>query len=183
MNPVKRHSLHTKGVVVVAGLFGSGTTYYTNYLNTIDGFFAQHEHIYPYDRQTWNEDFGAIPKMVPRPGQTHEVSGFAMPYEADQLLVRDPRLWIPSVKRLEAIFQKFTLHHLGFTPRDNFGYSLAWYRWNARALETATTTITIEEVPSLPLPDNSHDPVKEPVTTEDFAPEALTMMGDMGYLL
>jgi len=189
-----KHSLNTPGVKVVAGLFGSGTVYYTEYLNWAEvhvkcseatGKVAWHEHVYPYDRTTWSEDLGAIPKKVPNPGQTHEVSGFALPYEADILLVRNPQLWIPSVKRLEAIFQKFTLYHLGFTPRDTFGYSLAWYRWNQQAIERFDPMVlTIESVPVIEgLRDNSHVLAREPVGIEDFAPEALSMMEEFGYLL
>jgi len=185
---VSTHSFNTKGVEIVAGLFGSGTTYYTSFLNWVweqggSGRVAWHEHIYPYDRQTWNKDVGAIPRMTPMNGQKFEVSGFAMPYEVDVLLVRNPQLWIPSIQRLLPIFQKFTQGHLGFTPRDNFGLSLAWYRWNQQAIERfEPRVLMIEQVPVIEnLSDNSHGPAKEPVGIEDFAPEALTMMKEFGY--
>jgi hypothetical protein len=189
MHPVAKHSFSTPGVEVVAGLFASGTTYYTSFLNWVYAHtepgapVAYHEHIYPYDRKTWNEDIGAIPRLVPRPGQKFEVSGFALPYEVDTLLVRNPQLWIPSIQRLLPIFQQFTQGHLGFTPRDNFGLSLAWYRWNQQAIERFDPLLlTIESVPVIEgLKDNSHGPAKEPVGIEDFAPEALSMMKEFGY--
>ena len=129
-------SEHGENIIVVAGLFGHGTVYYTNYLGHL-GYSAGHEWLY--------NSTGVMPPPIP--GQEFEVSGYAFPHGPDALVVRDPRAALRSLKRHNPHYHMWTHRHFGYHPHTHALLQRSWVQWYRLGLETASVVIPIEEVP------------------------------------
>ncbi len=154
-------------------MLGSGTTYYTNWLNYEHGpKAARHEYVYGVKR---NRD--------PAEGQLYEVSGFSFPYETDILLVRDPRKVIRGLKYHSPHYHNFCEQHLGYRPNTLALLVRSYEEFTAMALARDPEIIRIEDVPIVPdLNRNATSRgTRKPHTWNDIGPVAALAKG-WGYV-
>lgn len=157
-------------MIVVASLPGSGTTSLTRWKEE-EGFVATHEGVYGTRG----------PLAQPLTGQDYEVSGFAIPYRVDELLVRDPRPTIPNhLIRQRPTYQLFTDKHLGIQPHDIARAQMAWVRWFRWALEQEPSKIYRAE--DIPLRANATGgPKRSPLHWNDLSSEVKELAEFFGY--
>jgi hypothetical protein len=124
-------------ITIISGMLGSGTTYYTNYLNHLAGEqVAWHEHIY-----------GVKGERDPKPGQLYEVSGFSFPHATDILLVRDPRSVIRGLRWHEPHYQNYTEKYLGYRANTLAQFVSSYLEFTRMALARDPEVLRIEDVP------------------------------------
>jgi len=161
-------------ITVVAGLFGHGTVYFSDWLGS-QGYIAGHEWLY--------NSTGIIPPPVP--GQTHEVSGYAFPHKPDMLLVRDPRAALRSLKRHNPHYHMYTHKHFGYHPHTTALLCRSWVDWYTLGLETASSVLRIEDIPEVEgLRRNAQQHGKQrPHTWEELTPEVIDLAVEFGYVV
>lgn len=160
-------------LTVVSGMLGSGTTYYTEFLNwAAKEKVAYHEHVY-----------GVKELREPHPGQQYEVSGFAFPYHTDRLLVRDPRRVVRGLRYHAPYFHNFTEEHLGYRPNTPSAYVDAYLDLTYMALELDPPVVRIEDVPlieGLRRNANRHGR-RRPLTWAELGSELTALAKGWGY--
>lgn len=126
-------------IEVISGMLGSGTTYYTEYLNWLEGYKAAfHEHIY-----------GVNEIREPKPRQKYEVSGFSFPHETHTLLVRDPRKVVRGLRLHTPHYQNYTEKYLGYRATTLVQYIQSYLDFTYMALDRDPKIIRIEDVPKV----------------------------------
>ncbi len=161
-------------ITIIAGLFGHGTVYYTDYLGHL-GHVAGHEWLY--------NSTGVMPPPVP--GQEFEVSGYAFPHKPDKLLVRDPRAALRTLKRHSPHYHMWTHAHFGYHPHTTALLCRSWVDWYTLGLETATEVIRVEDVPiieGLRRNESTHGK-QRPHTWGDLSPELHKLARKLGYVV
>ena len=159
-------------LIVVSGLFGHGTTYYTNYLQR-QGYLARHEYVYN----------GKHVVREPAEGQTHEVSGWSFPYETDVLLVRDPRRALHSLAKHNPHYHEWTHKHFGYHPHTLKLLQRSWVDWYTLGLSRDPEILRIEDVPKLHgvKANKTKRGHKRPYTWDELAPDLVDLCYTLGY--
>lgn len=158
-------------MIVVSGMLGSGTTYYTAWLRS-QGHHALHEHVY-----RWT---GVFP---PEEGQTHEVSGFSFGKQTDVLLLRDPRKQLRTLGLHSPHWPTWTAHNLGYNASNKGLLFQSWIDCIRLALAEDPEVVRIEDVPVVPglrrhETGRGH---RKPYTWGDLPAEVSGLARQLGY--
>lgn len=154
-------------------MLGSGTTYYTSYLNSLADYkVAWHEQVYTIR--------GPEP---PAPNQQIEVSGWSFPWHTDILLVRDPRRVLRGLKFHSPGYQNHTEEWLGYRANTLTLLVRSYIEFTEMALARYPEVVRIEDVPRVPgLKDNATGRgYRKPHEWHELGQDVIDLAKEFGY--